>query len=37
MSVNVPLCYQNKTYAWGPALEPTIGTYYLYVQEWNWT
>ena len=37
MAVNVPLYHVGKAYAWDPALDCTIGTYYLYVQEWNWT
>jgi ABC-type transport system substrate-binding protein len=37
MAVNVPLYHVSKAYAWDPALDCTIGTYYLYVQEWNWT
>ena len=37
MAVNVPLYHVGKAYAWDPALECPIGTYYLYVQEWNWT
>ena len=37
MCVNIPLYYQNKVFAWDKALDATITTYYLYVQEWNWT
>ena len=36
-AVNIPLYYQHKAFAWDPKLDATIGTYYLYIQEWNWT
>jgi len=37
MAVNVPLYYWDRCYAWDPALDTSIGTYYQYIQEWNWT
>ena len=36
-AVNIPLYYQDKVYAWDKALDAPISTYYLYVQDWNWT
>ena len=36
-AVNFPIYYLSNPYAWDKDLDATIGTYYLYIQEWNWT